>query len=234
MLLIRDRPGPPGSFCTHGSTHPTKCSLGSWCPAKAVRDTNFLPVAFLLLLDILLVAATIWHKMRARYNKKGQQGNKKGEKMLGAKSASRKYVREPGYRQLDDEQYAGFTDNDIPMEPTIRAFNRRPTGFEHLGALEAEFIEDLHNGDAETKTDLHLFVQSLSKCLGATKFGLSFEFQDLGFKPPKSAKPILSDVSGAINAGSLWGVMGASGAGKCRIRKILITSCTANDYSHLC
>ncbi|PMD65031.1 P-loop containing nucleoside triphosphate hydrolase protein [Hyaloscypha bicolor E] len=160
--------------------------------------------------------------MRARYNKKGQQGNKKGEKMLGAKSASRKYVREPGYRQLDDEQYAGFTDNDIPMEPTIRAFNRRPTGFEHLGALEAEFIEDLHNGDAETKTDLHLFVQSLSKCLGATKFGLSFEFQDLGFKPPKSAKPILSDVSGAINAGSLWGVMGASGAGKSTFVNVLM------------
>ena len=100
--------------------------------------------------------------------------------------------------------------------------------------MEAEFIEDLHNGDAKTKTDLHLFVQSLSKCLGATKFGLSFEFQDLSFKPPKSTKPILSDVSGTINAGSLWGVMGASGAGKCKIGKLLIAFYTANDYSHLC
>jgi hypothetical protein len=98
------------------------------------------------------------------------------------------------------------------MEPTIKAFNRRPTGFD-LGALEAESTEELHIGDAKTKTDLHLFVQSLSKCLGATKFGLSFEFQDLGFKTPKSTKPILSDVSGTINAGSLWGVMGASGGG---------------------
>jgi ABC-type multidrug transport system fused ATPase/permease subunit len=172
--------------------------------------------------------------MRSRYNKKGQQGNKTGGKMLRTIPATRKYVREPGYRQLDDEQYAGFTDNDFPMEPTITAFNRRPTGFERLGALEAEFIEDLRNGDAETKTDLHLFVQSLSKCLGATKFGLSFEFQDLGFKPPKSTKPILSDVSGAINAGSLWGVMGASGAGKCGIRKLFIALCAANDYSYLC
>ncbi|KAH8798827.1 ABC transporter-like protein [Hyaloscypha sp. PMI_1271] len=213
---------PPGYFCIHGSTRPTKCGIGSWCPAKAVRDTNFLPVAFLLLLDILLVAGTIWHKMRSRYNKKGQQGNKTGGKMLRTIPATRKYVREPGYRQLDDEQYAGFTDNDFPMEPTITAFNRRPTGFERLGALEAEFIEDLRNGDAETKTDLHLFVQSLSKCLGATKFGLSFEFQDLGFKPPKSTKPILSDVSGAINAGSLWGVMGASGAGKSTFVNVLM------------
>jgi hypothetical protein len=172
--------------------------------------------------------------MQGRYNKKGQQGKGKVEKMPWAKPATRKYVRGPGYRQLDDEQYAGFTDNDLHMEPSIRALNRRPTGFEQLGALEAEFVEDLHNGDAETKTDLHLFVQSLSKCLGATKFGLSFEFQDLGFKPPKSTKPILSDVSGTINAGSLWGVMGASGAGKCRIGNPFIPFCAANKYSHLC
>jgi len=138
--------------------------------------------------------------------------------MPWAVPVTRKYVRGPGYRQLDEEQYPGFTDNDVPMESNIRALNRRPTGFQELGATEAEFIEDIRNTDAEEKTDLHLFVQSLSKCLGATKFGLSFEFQDLGFKPPKSTKPILADVSGTINAGSLWGVMGASGAGKCKMK----------------
>jgi ABC-type multidrug transport system fused ATPase/permease subunit len=155
--------------------------------------------------------------MRSRYKKNNHGSKGKSEKMVWAKPASRFVSRGPGYRQLDDEQYPGFTDNDMQMQPSIMMLGRRPTGFEELGVLEAEFVEELHNTDTETKTDLHLFVQSLSKCLGATKFGLSFEFQDLGFKPPKSTKPILADVSGTINAGSLWGVMGASGAGKCKM-----------------
>lgn len=217
-MLIQACLGPPGYFCTHGSTEATKCSPGSWCPAKAVRDTNFLPLAFLLLLDILLVAATLYLKARnSRQRASKQSKGGKRETKVWAQPAGR-FLRGPGYRQLDDEQYPGFTDNDLPMEPSIRQLGRRPTGFEELGALEVEFIEELHNSDAETKTDLHLFVQSLSKCLGATKFGLSFEFQDLGFKPPKSTKPILAEVSGTIHAGSLWGVMGASGAGKCKIK----------------
>lgn len=220
-MLTRACLGDSGYFCVHGSTQQTKCSPGSWCPAKSVRDTNFLPLAFLLIFDIFLIAAAVYMKMRDRRQRssKPSKSNKR-ETKVWAQPAGR-FLRGPGYRQLDDEQYPGFTDNDLPMQPSIRQLARRPTGFEELGALEAEHIEELHNSDAETKTDLHLFVQSLSKCLGATKFGLSFEFQDLGFKPAKSNKPILSDVSGTINAGSLWGVMGASGAGKCKTNMLL-------------
>ena len=222
VLLITAYSGQPGYYCPHGSIQQTKCSLGSWCPAQSVRDTNFLPLVMLLLLDILLITAAVIAKMRGRYQKNNQGPKAMREKMPWAKPAPRFVSRGQAYRQLDNEQYPGFIDNDFQTEPNIRMLNRRPTGFVELGLQEAEFVNELHNTDAEKKTDLHLFVQSLSKCLGATKFGLSFEFQDLGFKPPKSTKPILSDVSGTINAGSLWGVMGASGAGKCKLANSLL------------
>ncbi len=222
-LLIQAYSGQPGYFCPHGSIQQTKCSIGSWCPAQSVRDTNFLPLVMLLLLDMLLIAGALIAKIRGR-NQKNSQGSKgMREKMPWAKPAPRFVSRGQAYRQLDDEQYPGFTDNDFQMEPNIRMLSRRLTGFLELGLQEAEFVNELYNTDAEKKTDLHLFVHSLSKCLGATKFGLSFEFQDLGFKPPKSTKPILSNVSGTINAGSLWGVMGASGAGKCKLNNSLFS-----------
>jgi len=205
---------PEGSFCPHGSYQATKCSAGSYCPTGSQRDINFLPLGILLLVDIILITFTGIDKLRDRH-KKSHMPREKGEKRAFlAKSASRS-SRGPSYQEFDDEQYPGFTGNDLHMEPNIRVVWRGLTRFEQLGSLETGFAEELHNNARDQKTDLHLFLQSLSKCLGATKFALSFEFQDLGYKPPKSCKPILADVSGTIHAGSLWGVMGASGAGKC-------------------
>jgi ABC-type multidrug transport system ATPase subunit len=97
------------------------------------------------------------------------------------------------------------------------ALRRQPTGFQQIGRVEHNFFmaEHLGENDETDKTDLQRFVQSLKKIMGDTKFGLTFEFQNLRFHPKKAPRPILQDVSGCINAGSLWGVMGASGAGKC-------------------
>lgn len=111
-------------------------------------------------------------------------------------------------------------ENGIHMENRMSFrpdFRRKATGFEQLGLEGSEFIlqEELHDNNGASRTDLQQFVQSLSRILGATKFGLSFEFQNLHFQPKGNPKPILSDVTGLIDAGSLWGVMGASGAGKC-------------------
>lgn len=209
---------PSGSYCPHGVASPIKCSVGSRCPAGSQRNMNFLPMGILLLVDIILITATIMEKLRSRY-KKSNFHNKRvsNRKAVLAKGASR--FRNRQYEEID-ESHTGFIDdveNEYQMEPAIRGPLRAKTGFEQLGAQEADFMlhEELANDSGGQKTDLHLFVQSLSKCLGATKFGLTFEFQDLGFKPPKSNKKILDQVSGTIHAGSLWGVMGASGAGKC-------------------
>jgi ABC-type glutathione transport system ATPase component len=173
---------------------------------------NFLPVGILLLVDIALITATIMEKLANRY-KRNHHKVKVNKKPFLARGIGRFSRRD--YQEINEE-YHGFTDSDLQMESHI-TFDRAPTGFEQLGVLEADFaFHDLTQDDGAQKTDLHLFVQSLSKCLGATKFGLTFEFQDLNFTPPKSKKKILSDVSGTIHAGSLWGVMGASGAGKCK------------------
>ena len=124
------------------------------------------------------------------------------------------------YSPISDETDSYSTDIEqggiaIEGRRPVRA-RRMPTGFEQLAALDSPIsVNHLHKEADLESSDLHLFVQSLSKCLGGGKFGLSFDFEDLKFQPPKAVKPILSQVSGCINEGSLWGVMGASGAGKC-------------------
>ncbi|CZR59382.1 related to ABC transporter protein (ATP-binding-cassette protein) [Phialocephala subalpina] len=216
---------PSGSYCPHGVASPIKCSIGSRCPAGSQRNMNFLPMGILLLVDIILITATVMEKLRSRY-KKSNFHNKRvsSRKAVLATGAGR--FRNRQYQEID-EGNNGFNDdveNEYQMEPAIRGPLRVKTGFEQLGAQEADFMlhEELANDAGGQKTDLHLFVQSLSKCLGATKFGLTFEFQDLGFKPPKSNKKILDQVSGTIHAGSLWGVMGASGAGKSTFVNVLM------------
>lgn len=64
---------------------------------------------------------------------------------------------------------------------------------------------------------LHLqqFVKSLQSCLGLNDVGLEIGFHDLGFHIGAENKTILSGVSGSVKPGSLLGIMGPSGAGKC-------------------
>ena len=76
--------------------------------------------------------------------------------------------------------------------------------------------------DKKPSSDLQLFIRSMSRCIGDTNFGLSFEFENLEFHPNKASKPVLSEVTGKINRGSLSGVMGASGAGKSTFVNVLM------------
>jgi ABC-type multidrug transport system fused ATPase/permease subunit len=179
-----------------------------------MRDMTFLPLWILIIVDCLLITATIIDKIQVKY--KGRALAQRSR--ANYKTYRKGRIRNRDYQGLGDEYSMAEDGSNSDMESRIGNFlPRRATGFEELGAMEADFVYNNHSKAVESvSTDLQQFVQSLSKCLGATKFGLSFEFQDLGFKPPKSSKPILSQVSGLINAGSLWGVMGASGAGKCR------------------
>jgi ABC-type glutathione transport system ATPase component len=171
---------------------------------------SFLGLGILIIVDILLITATIIDKIRDRYKNKRPKARKE-KKGFGGGAFGRNNKK---YQELHDDH--SMEEGSIAMEPRLD-FRRRPTGFEQMGAMEADFVlgDELHDANGANKTDLQEFVQSLSRILGATKFGLSFEFQNLHFQPPKNPKPILSDVTGLIDAGSLWGVMGASGAGKC-------------------
>jgi len=203
---------PEGSFCPIGSFEAKKCGPGSNCKEGSIRDMSFLGLGILIIVDILLITATIIDKIRDRYKTKRPKA-RKDKKGFGGGAFGRNNKK---YQELHDD-HSMEEGGGIPMESRLD-FRRRPTGFEQMGAMEADFVlgDEIHDTNGADRTDLQEFVQSLSRILGATKFGLSFEFQNLHFQPPKNPKPILSDVTGLIDAGSLWGVMGASGAGKCK------------------
>jgi hypothetical protein len=80
--------------------------------------------------------------------------------------------------------------NDLLMnavEPRTRSFRPTSTGSYETASLKSEFSFQEHNvesGEVD-RTDLRLFVESLSKSLGNSNFGLSFDFEDLNFQPKK-------------------------------------------------
>ena len=193
-----------------------KCGPSSNCKEGSIRNMFFLPLGILIIVDALLVSAVFVAKIQDRRRSKHPKVSKsKGMPFRGVSFRNKKK-----YQELHDDSSYLSMESGIPMENTMdfrSDFRRRPTGFEQLGLQGAEFAlqDELHDNNGASSTDLQQFVQSLSKILGASKFGLSFEFQKLHFQPKKSPKPILSEVTGLIDAGSLWGVMGASGAGKC-------------------
>jgi len=176
---------------------------------------TIVPLVLLLTIDVLLIASTLFLKLNGRvrnsvhnlYAQKQKRSNRKTFTKLGA------FRNDGEYRKIIEAPSIMTQESDIHMESHITNLNRRPTRFGDLGFMEAEYMYD--EDDDAPNTDLKDFVNSLSKCLGSGQFGLSFEFEDLMFQPDKNRKPILEKVSGMIDAGSLWGVMGASGAGKC-------------------
>jgi len=109
------------------------------------------------------------------------------------------------------QQYQYLQDDDVGVSPRIVTVQRSDTGF---GGAAPDAFDEEEPITAKPRSDLQLFIQSMSRCIGATSFGLSFEFIDLAFLPKKASRPILSEVTGNINRGTLSGVMGASGAGK--------------------
>lgn len=182
------------------------------------------PLILLIIVDVVMVLAALGINLQQKFSNRIRSHSKE-------KRSNRKTYTKPGmfrgreYSRIHDEQLQiAREQSDIAMEERIMSLQRRPTGFEELGNMDDEFVSDGQKEGEEQvmNTDLQLFVQSLSKCFGGTKFGLTFEFEDLKFHPPKAKKPVLSQVSGLIDAGSLWGVMGASGAGKCNIHQLSI------------
>lgn len=211
---------PAGSFCPVGSYKPTKCSFSANCPPGAYINRPLLPLFVLLLLDVLLIAAALgarcWRRNRktSRKSLKKNRANRltKAFTFAGAESRSKQY------HNLEDGEV-------LHLESRISGVRKAPTGF--LAAMDNDYAFDVEDSIyseyvEKPDPDIQQFVQSLSKCTVAASFGLSFEFENLIFKPKGSTKPILSDVSGEIRSGTLWGIMGASGAGKSTFVNVLM------------
>lgn len=171
---------------------------------------SFLPLALLILFDVAMVGILVFLKFR-------QWISKRRHSSKPAKGLLRRTGTFMEMTKRNNQAYEFLEENGHPIaEARISSLQRSNTvGF--MAAIEPDFLYDeaLANDD-KPSPELQMFVQSLSRCMDTTKFGLSFEFENLEFKPRKAVQPILSQVTGRIPYGSFCAVMGGSGAGKCR------------------
>jgi ABC-type multidrug transport system ATPase subunit len=75
--------------------------------------------------------------------------------------------------------------------------------------------------DYQNNPDLQRFIRSVSRSVTTQSIGLSFDFEDLTYET-KRGKKILQEVTGTMPRGSMWGVMGGSGAGKSTFLNVLM------------
>lgn len=198
---------------------------------------EFTPLVLLLIMDMFLVALAVVFKLKQKYKRRSACQFRRGFRNSTHAyplDNSAELDRLTIHTEYHGADHANAEQDRMLMTPAIAL--RKPTGFQQLGDMGSEYSaeEHLYDPAPDETTDLHSFVQSLKKCLGAKSFGPSFEFENLQFQPKKSPKPILSNVSGTINAGSLWGIIGASGAGKCKwdILGVSTELLTRGSYFH--
>ncbi|KAL9016530.1 MAG: hypothetical protein Q9185_006107 [Variospora sp. 1 TL-2023] len=171
---------------------------------------SFLAPGLILALDlnVLLVIFALTIRNRFKDKHSGSASGKRFSRLNKPVSFFDQNLRLKKYQSLQE--------SDLALESRITHVQRSETAFG--GNFSAFDSKD----DNELVTDLDLFIQSMSKCIGTEEFGLSFEFSNLTFQPKKALKPIMSEVTGKIDRGSLWGVMGASGAGKSTFVNVLM------------
>lgn len=202
---------PAGSYCPPGSEKPITCIPGSRCPEGSVNEANLLAFGLLIIIDVLLIVLLLFLGFRARraLSRRGHHSSlpKKSMNLSAFKGHKGSTT---GYQSLDDDAEM------VPLESTIKPLGRSPTGFQAV--LDAQYMSDASSKqrmDIDSTPELRRFVDSMKKAVQVSTFGLSFGFSQLSFQPKGSSKPILSEISGFIPSGSLTGVMGGSGAGKC-------------------
>jgi ABC-type multidrug transport system ATPase subunit len=94
-------------------------------------------------------------------------------------------------------------------------------GSEEFGAQLMVAAEPIEVHEIAESPEIQGLMRSFRECIGADNVGLAFEFQDLSFEP-KPGKSILSGISGVMQSGSFWAVMGGSGAGKSTFLNVLM------------
>ncbi|CAN8099161.1 unnamed protein product [Discula destructiva] len=92
-------------------------------------------------------------------------------------------------------------------------------------------VEDTLNGDSRQDEDLApqltAFIGSMKKATEAAHFGgLSFRYTNLSYHPPGAPTPVLHNVTGSTERGSLTAIMGGSGAGKSTFINVLMGKLT--------
>lgn len=96
---------PSGYFCPSGTKTPIQCSIGGTCPEGSIKNTTYLPIACLVLLDLALLLAifvTWLSDLRKRKAKGAGMGKKPTffSKAIGAMPSARSNT---AYKVIDDE-----------------------------------------------------------------------------------------------------------------------------------
>ncbi|KAF7546975.1 hypothetical protein G7Z17_g8039 [Cylindrodendrum hubeiense] len=207
---------PAGSYCQPGASTPTPCSFGSRCLEGSSYQLYLIPIVVLIIVDVLLVAGIFFVKFRNRFHSSSRAhiSSLKAHKGMSGVTA-----RVTGYKALSDE-----TDQEmVPMNPpTYLPRSETWTGFQEAFDAMDRNKTDRSQAEAGLSPHLRAFIESMRRATEATNFGLSFSYADLMFHPKGSPRPILQNVTGSIERGSLVAVMGGSGAGKSTFVNVLM------------
>ena len=204
---------PKGSYCQPGASTPTPCNVGSSCPEGSTSQLYLIPLAILIILDILSAAGFFFFSFRKRRQSKLAGHLDPLKKRTGSVKA-----KLTGYKALPEEH-----DHEmIPMDATYVPGRDGWTGFEAALDMSNDQDGNEQNVGSELTPQLRAFVESMRKATEVTNFGLSFGYSGLSFHPKGSARPVLQNVTGSIDRGSLVAVMGGSGAGKSTFVNVLM------------
>ena len=223
---------PAGTFCPSGSRAPFKCSYGSLCPAGSVNQIVLAPLWVTLVLDAvlgLLVAVGFgiskWRKSRPKkYSAPPAQEN---AGLLGSQSPRITGTNSPRVSLIAPGDASPASSATLTPRLPYTAHTRRSNGrVDNMdGYVDDDdvsvFEDDEIEADYQKNPDFQRFIRSVSRSVTTQSIGLSFDFENLAYET-RSGKKILQDVTGTMSRGSMWGVMGGSGAGKSTFLNVLM------------
>ncbi|KAJ6780436.1 hypothetical protein PWT90_07950 [Aphanocladium album] len=218
---------PAGHYCQPGAATPTPCAVGSRCPEGSKKETYFVPLAIMIILDLLLLLGVMLLRFRSRMHTTSRaKGVAFLEKSKGMSALQATMGR---YERLDDDNEHDASQHEmIPMSSTYMPGRDGWNGFQAVFDLYSATGEAVPKpaNSTELNPQLKAFVDSMRRATDAQDFGLSFGYSGLSFHPKSSPRPILQNVTGSIEVGSLVAVMGGSGAGKSTFVNVLMGKTT--------
>lgn len=209
---------PKGSYCQPGTSEPTECYTGSLCPEGASYQTYLVPAVLIGFWNIMILLGILIVTLRHRKKRRA-----KDPPSPGFWEKRRKKTKTAKYEPLDDDlELLVRKDRLQPETPETDQFDGSTVRLRTGGNRPLSTFED----DKRTNMQLENLANSMRRVTGDDNIGLSFGYSDLGFHPRRKAKPILSNITGSIQAGSLVAVMGGSGAGKSTFINVLMGKVT--------
>ncbi|KAI1363422.1 hypothetical protein F5Y08DRAFT_309687 [Xylaria arbuscula] len=217
-------PCPAGTYCQPGAPTPTPCAVGSYCPEESIYQVFYIPLILLLALDVIIAVVLVWYAIHKRF-RRSREGHTISKPKGGISSFAASMT---GYKEIRDD---GEHDHEmLPMQATYMPPRADAwTGFEAALNIPIPVSSDYTESEEYNMgltPELRAFVDSMRKATDASQFGLSFTYNNLSFHPKGAPKPILQNVTGSIERGSLTAVMGGSGAGKSTFVNVLMGKTT--------